>query len=131
MGETNTTGWMGTLAQVDEAIRGCLDSLDRYEHAFGKTYSEVLEAIPPTAYAEDPRLQSLEKVWVDRLSQAQRAADEVEVLLNEQQSLWGRWLDSYNLWKQSLERMPGVAPEPSHAEDRRDSARRRKVSPVR
>ena len=131
MGE-NQAGWMRTLAQVEEAIQGCLTSLDRYEEAFGKTYAEATELLPArVAYENDPRLDSLEKVWVERLTVAQYAADEVEVLLNEQQDLWGKWLDSYNLWKESLERMPGDPPEASHAENRRDTPRRRKVGAVR
>jgi hypothetical protein len=131
MVEPNQAGWMRTLAQVEEAIQGCLTSLDRYEVAFGKTYAEAKELLPAKHYESDPRLDSLEKVWVERLTVAQHAADEVELLLNEQQDLWGKWLDSYNLWKQSLERMPGDPPEASHAENRRDTPRRRKVGAVR
>jgi hypothetical protein len=130
MVQLSQPGWMRTLSEVEQAIQGCLNSLDRYEQAFGKAYAEVKDAQPrPTG--EDPRLQSLEKVWVERLAKAQHAADEVEVLLNEQQTLWKHWLDSYNHWKASLANLPGGTPEGNHAEDRRDPARRRKVGAIR
>jgi len=44
MVQLNQPGWMRTLAEVEQAIQGCLNSLDRYEKAFGKAYAEVKDA---------------------------------------------------------------------------------------
>ena len=132
MVEPKQAEWLGTLARVEEAIGGCLAKLDRYERAFGHTYAEALAPrVALKDFTNDPRLQSVEHHWAERLSTAQAAADEVELLLNEQQGLWGRWLDSYNGWKASVQRMPGDSPEANHAEIRRDSPGSRKVGSLR
>jgi hypothetical protein len=97
MGDRQGGDWMRALGEVQEAIRGCLAALDRYEARF----AELLSGTAPT-----PRPSPPSGGWDDRLAAAQTEADEVERLLAEQEAVWGRWQGAFAAWRRSLEQTP-------------------------
>ena len=78
MQHVQPAGWQNTLAEVEQAVGGCLAALDRYEKAFdGVLRSVGTPAVAPTtAEASGEQLSG----WEERLGFARRHADAVEVL---------------------------------------------------
>lgn len=113
MGPQRDPDWMRTLDEVEQAVRGCLIALDRYEERF----RHLLEDGGPsprgsgtTSHRPAPS-DATDAVFAARLAGATAEADAVEVLLAEQEAVWGRWQRTLAAWRQSLEQQSGlVAP---------------------
>ncbi len=117
--------WETSLGAIEVAVRDCLDTLERYEAAFQKTYAE--QGGPADALRIHVPHDGLDEAWDEHLAGADRSADGVEQLLAEQEIVWKRWQELVAAWKQSLEQTPELAPEFAHAILRRDPPRRRAV----
>jgi hypothetical protein len=116
MGEQHDNDWVRTLGEVQDAIRGCLAALDRYEAKFAGLLGEaahclVAQASTPVrlgtgvdACATNPLQPN--RSWRDRLTAARTEADEADHLLAEQEAVWGRWLGAFAAWRRSLEQTP-------------------------
>jgi hypothetical protein len=80
--------WTLTLAEVERSIGDCLESLERYETAFGRV---LATHGTPLATPDDG--------WDDRLARANEAAGDAERLLDEQDGVWQRWRETLAEWK--------------------------------
>lgn len=79
--------WTLTLAEVERSIEDCLESLERYETAFGRVLAKHGKPLLP-----------IDDGWDDKLAGATQAADDVERLLEEQDGVWQRWRETLAEW---------------------------------
>ena len=97
-------GWQNTLAEVEQAVGGCLAALDRYEKAFDGVLRSA--GSPPVAPVSAEASSEQLAGWEERLGFARRHADAVEALLDQQEAEWTAWLAKYQAWRRSLEQPP-------------------------
>jgi hypothetical protein len=102
MTEIRESGWTHSLNEVERAVGACLDALDRYETAFAGLLFETGNGmqVANRLDANDDR------EWDQRLSAAQAHVDSIEQLLIDQQAIWTSWQQTYQHWRESLERTP-------------------------
>lgn len=99
--QTGKGGWATALAEVEQAVGGCLAALDRYEGAF----ADVLADADPSLSARRP-LVPPEEDWGERTAAARAKVAGVEQLLEEQERAWTAWQESFTAWRRSLEQLP-------------------------
>lgn len=104
MGEPEERDRERTLDEVEQAIEGCLTTLDRYEVKFAQLLAEceVPRNARPRFERTLPTLAS-NPGWGERLGAARAGADEVELLLAEQEAVWGRWQEAFSAWRRLVE----------------------------
>lgn len=100
MRETGKGGWATTLAEVEQAVGGCLAALGRYEVVF----ADVLSEVDPGLAARRPVLPP-EAEWGERTAAARAKVADVEQLLDEQERAWSAWQTSFATWRRSLDRL--------------------------
>jgi hypothetical protein len=107
MGDPDERDMERKLDEVGQAIEGCLTTLDRYEVKIAQLLAECdrprIERAPPSV-AHNPG-------WGERLAAAQAGADEVELLLAEQEAVWGRWQEAFSAWRRLVEQPTEPAAE--------------------
>ena len=94
MATVTTPNWRQTLSDVERSIGDCLETLDRYEAAFAKVLSEA----EPVVTLERVALPEFAPLLEAKLHDADRTADDVEKLLQEQESVWTRWKETLAGW---------------------------------
>lgn len=89
--------WQTTLDEVEQSIADCLNSLEKYEAAFSRVLH--VQGVPRPEPAAEPR-------WDAVLGEADRAVDEVERLLAEQEGVWHRWRETLAGWHGLIQQTP-------------------------
>ena len=115
MGPRRDADWMRTLDEVDRAVRGCLETLDRYEEKFAHLLQGT--GVPTDGRVEGERPAAGPGPARDELAESLTAttetADPIETLLAEQQAAWEQWQRAFAEWRQSLEQRLGPATPPT------------------
>lgn len=104
MATVTTPNWRQTLSDVERSIGDCLETLDRYEAAFARVLSDA----EPVVTLDRVKIPEIAPLLEAKLHDADRTADEVEKLLQEQDCLWTRWKETLAGWHNLMER-PAVA----------------------
>ncbi len=98
MAAKDGANWQATLAEVERSIDDCLAALAKYESAFAKVLHEPAPAIAERPLPAPPA--------DDTLADAAHRTDEVELLLDEQERVWGRWRQALGQWRRTLDALP-------------------------
>ena len=114
MGPRRDPDWMRTLDEVDEAVRGCLATLDKYEETFAHLLQSAgMPAERPDTADRVAEPDGASDRFTEHLAAAAAAADPIERLLAEQQAAWERWQRAFAAWRESLEQRLGPATPPT------------------
>ena len=90
----STPKWRMTLSEVERSIGDCLETLDRYEAAFARVLAEA----EPIVTLDRVKLPEFTPLLERKLLDADRTADDVEKLLQEQDGVWTRWKETLATW---------------------------------
>jgi hypothetical protein len=104
MQEPKPSSWLNTLAEVELAIAGCLESLAHYEARF----QQYLQGDSRPSQLQ-PILVRADQARADQatLQRSQLDAMELEQLINEQTRVWQEWQESLASWQRSVEQVAG------------------------
>ncbi|MGL6075971.1 MAG: hypothetical protein ACRC8S_17580 [Fimbriiglobus sp.] len=103
MGEAtqlHESDWRAALAEMEQAVSGCLKNLDHHETQFSdllRTESNTSQwslLIPKEAKPE---------IWEASTLTTTRQVEMIEKQLDEQSRLWGGWLETFSGWRSRLE----------------------------
>lgn len=105
MADAARPDWTATLDELESSLRGWLDALDQYESRHAQLLSEGDHHRTPrlTLVRAEPE----DDGWGERIASANRQVNEIERVLGEHQSAWGRWREAFTAWQASLQQWPG------------------------
>jgi hypothetical protein len=98
------TNWRESVAEMEAGLTACLSALDQYEKQFSDTLNDPARSFPEAV----DHVPTANDGWGERLAIAGERANQVEQLLNEQESIWKKFQLSLNEWRKTLEKGPTV-----------------------